>query len=145
MRRFSHPVRSLILAGHLAVFAMAAAAQDQVIVTITKADCDRLVEHRPAPDVAYQPGVDVNGQPVVPADLNGGLQLAVPDTIRIPITVDLFNRFGIPANPNSFEAEAVVGEVTYRDGRATFNGQPLQDDAAAELSTLCQKAERENR
>jgi hypothetical protein len=135
----------MALAGLLAIFAMAAAAEDQVIVTISKADCDRLVEHRPAPDVAYQPGVDVNGLPVVPADLNGGIQIAVPETIRIPITVDLFNRFGIPANPDSFEAEAEVGVVTYRDGRATFNGQPLQDDAAAELSVLCQTAARENR
>ncbi|HEX9791510.1 MAG TPA: hypothetical protein VGA60_12680 [Kiloniellales bacterium] len=145
MRRFSHPTHAMALAGLLAIFAMAAAAEDQVVVTISKADCDRLVEHRPAPDVAYQPGVDVNGQPVVPADLNGGIQIAVPETIRIPITVDLFNRFGIPANPDSFEAEAEVGVVTYRDGRATFNGQPLQDDAAAELSVLCQTAARENR
>jgi hypothetical protein len=129
----------------MAILVLAAAADDQAVVTITKADCDRLVEHRPAPDVAYQPGVDVNGTPVAPADLNGGIQIAVPETIRIPITVDLFNRFGIPANPNSFEAEAEVGVVTYRDGRAYFNGQPLQDDAAAELSALCQKAAREYR
>jgi len=113
------------------------------IVTISKADCDRLAVHQPAPDVAYQAGVDVNGRPVAPADLNGGIRIAVPETIRIPIEVDLFDRFGIPANPNLYEADAQVGEVIYRNGRAYFNGQPLQDETAAELAALCQKVMRE--
>ena len=122
---------------------MPGAAQEGVVVEISKADCDRLVAHHPAADVAYQPGVDVNGGPVAPADVDDGTRVAVPETIRILITVDLFDRFGIPANPDSFEAEAQVGEVVYRDGRAYFNGQPLQDDAAAELSALCQTVVRE--
>ncbi len=121
-----------------------AVAHDAPVVTISRADCDRLVEHKPAPDVAYQPGVDVNGRPVAPADLDGGIQITLPETIRIPIEVDLFDRFGIPANRDLFEADAEVGVVTYTDGRAYFNGQPLQDEAAAELSALCQKVMRES-
>lgn len=136
-----HVFASLIVSG-MAVFP--AAADDTPVVTISKIDCGRLVKHQPAPDVAYQPGVDVNGNPVAPADLDGGIQIAVPETIFIPITVDLFDRFGIPANPNLYEAEAYVGEVTYRNGRAHFNGQPLQDEAAAELAELCQKVMRES-
>lgn len=143
MLRFLNPIRVMVLAGLLGVVPMAVAAQDRVVVTISRADCDRLVEHHPAPDVAYQPGADVNGSPVAPADLDGGIQVAVPETIYIPIEVDLFDRFGIPANPALFEADAQVGEVTYRDGRATFNGQPLQDEAAAELSARCQMVIRE--
>jgi len=122
-----------------------AAAHDTPVVTISKADCDRLVEHQPAPDVAYQPGVDVNGRPVAPADLDGGIQIAVPEIIRIPVEIDLFDRFGIPANRDLFAADAQVGEVTYQDGRAYFNGHPLQDEAAAELSVRCQKVLRESR
>ena len=116
-----------------------AAAQDPLVITITRADCDRLVPHQPGADVAYQPGVDVNGEPVVPADLGGGVQITLPETIRIPITIDLFDRFGIPPDPERFEANAEIGEVIYRDGRAYFNGQPLQDEAQAELAALCQK------
>lgn len=106
---------------------------------ITKADCSQLVEHAPAPDVAYQPGVDVTGNSVAPADLNGGYQLELPETIVIDIEVDLLDRFGIPANPVLYDANAVIGRVEYRDGRATFNGQPLQDEAQAELSRRCQE------
>jgi hypothetical protein len=138
LRRFSL-TPATALAGLLAVSAAAVAAPDEMVVTISKADCDRLVTHQPAPDVPYRPGSDVYGRPVVPADLNGGPEIALPETIRIPITVDLFDRFGIPANSDSFEADALVGEVTYGDGRAYFNGLPLQDDAAAELSALCQR------
>ena len=108
-------------------------------VTITKADCSQLVEHAPAPDVAYQPGVDVTGNSVAPVDLNGGYQLELPETIVIDIEVDLLDRFGIPANPVLYDANAVIGRVEYRDGRATFNGQPLQDEAQAELSRRCQE------
>jgi hypothetical protein len=130
------------LIGLAAVAASAAAAQDQLVVAITRADCARLVAHRPAADVTYQPGVDVNGQPVVPADLDGGTQIVLPEIIYIPITVDLFDHFGIPADPDNFQADAEVGAVIYRDGRAYFNGQPLQDDAQAELAALCQNVTR---
>ena len=55
-----------------ALAAPPAAAHEKATVAITRADCARLVAHRPAPDVAYQPGVDVYGREVVPADLGGG-------------------------------------------------------------------------
>jgi len=139
------PILCLVLASFMlsGMAASPVAAHDNPVVTISRADCDRLVAHQPAPDVAYQPGVDVNGRPVAPADLDGGIQIAVPETIRIPVEVDLFDRFGIPVNPDLFAADAQVGEVTYQDGRAYFNGQPLQDEAAAELSARCQKVMRD--
>ncbi|MHA1600237.1 MAG: hypothetical protein ACTSW2_05380 [Alphaproteobacteria bacterium] len=138
---FRHVLAWLVVSG---IAAFPAVADETPVVTISKVDCDRLVKHQPAPDVAYQPGVDVNGNAVAPADLNGGIQIAVPETIRIPIEVDLFDRFGIPANPDQYEADAKVGEVIYQNGRAYFNGQPLQDEAAADLAELCQKVMREN-
>ena len=128
----------------LVIVVSPAVAHGTPIITISKADCDRLAVYQPAPDVAYQPGVDANGRPVTPADLNGGTQIAVPETIRIPIEIDLFDRFGIPANPDQYEADAEVGEVIYRNGRAYFNDQPLQDETAAELAALCQKIVRKN-
>ncbi len=120
-----------------------AAAHETATVTITRADCARLVEHVPGPDVAYQPGVDIYGREVVPADLGGAPRIELPETILIDIEVDLFERFGIPANPALYEADAEVGAVLYQDGRFTFNGQPLQDEAEAELAARCQRIVRE--
>lgn len=112
-------------------------------VAITRADCARLVAHLPAPDVAYEPGVDVYGREVVPADLGGAPRIALPETILIDIEIDLLARFGIPADPALYDADAEVGEVLYQDGRFTFNGQPLQDQAQAELAARCQEIDRQ--
>ena len=110
------------------------------VVTLTKQDCRRLSVHVPDPGVAYRPGVDVNGRPVTPADLGGAPRLAVPETATIEIEVDLQDRFGIPANPNAFEGDAKIGTLAVdRDGRARFNGQPLQDEEQFELIRRCQE------
>ena len=42
-----------------------------------------------------------------------------------------------------FDPDAEMGWVVYKDGRFTFNGQPLQDEAEAELAARCQKIVRE--
>jgi len=109
-------------------------------VRITKSDCLRLVRHEPAPDVEYQPGVDVRGEPVAPADLYGGSRIALPETVTIPIEVDLADRFGLPAD-DSFEGDVQVGtvEVRLEDGYATFNGQPLVPAAQHLLAERCQR------
>ncbi len=128
-----------LLAAAVLVAAPARAHEGEAAVTISRADCAQLIEHVPAPDVAYQPGVDAYGRAVAPADLNAGAQIQVPETLRIPIEIDLLDRFGIPANPALYESDIPIGEVVYRNGRLTFEGQPLQDEAAAELSRHCQK------
>src|SRR3546814_3880697 len=48
-------------------------------VRIAPEDCRRLVQHRPDPDVAYTPGVDVRGNAVAPADQPGQSRVAAPD------------------------------------------------------------------
>ena len=129
---------SLFLAALLAA-APARAHEGPAEVIVTRADCARLVEHVPAPDVAYQPGVDAYGRAVAPAELDGGTPIQAPETLHIPIEIDLLDRFGIPANPALYESDIPIGEVLYRNGRLTFEGQPLQDEAAAELSRRCQQ------
>ncbi len=138
--------RSIIACLAPALFLLAAAlaatpgaAHEKATVVITRADCARLVAHVPDPDVAYRPGVDVYGRAVVPADLGGPARIELPETILIDIEIDLLQRFGIPASPALYDGDAEVGEVAYRDGRFTFNGQPLQDEAQAALAARCQK------
>jgi hypothetical protein len=134
---------ALALAG-LLLAAVPAAAQGGY-VTLSEADCASLARHFPADDVAYRPGRDVRGKPVAPADLGGspGGQggLILPDAVVIPIEVDLFERYGIPADGTRFKGDLFIGEVVVdvASGRATFNGQALTNDAEAELAARCQR------
>jgi hypothetical protein len=114
-------------------------------LALSENDCARLARHYPSDDVTYQPGRDVHGKPVVPADLpperGGGSRLILPDAVIIPIELDLFDRYGIPANKANFKGDVFIGEVVVdvASGRALFNGQPLQSEAEAELAARCQR------
>jgi hypothetical protein len=142
-KRSPRPARYAGLVALVAVLLSVGApeAAEPGTVEITRADCSRLVKHVPAPDVAYQPGVDVNGNPVAPADLDGGYQVALPETIFIPITVLLQERFGIPANSVLYKGEALIGvaAVSLDGEQVTFNGQPLTSPEAQALSAACQR------
>ncbi len=113
---------------------------DGTTVRITKADCLRLVKHRSDPGVTYQPGVDVDGDPVASADLHDRPKIELPERVSIPIEVDLGDRYGLPAD-DSFKGDVQVGtvEVDLETGRATFNGQPLTSDDEAKLRARCQR------
>ena len=129
------------LLGFCLLLAPLPAAAGGSYVTLSENDCARLARHYPDPGVAYQPGRDVRGKAVAPADLDGGGGLILPDAVVIPIEVELFERYGIPANSANFKGDLFVGEVVVdvASGRATFNGQPLQSDAEAELAARCQR------
>lgn len=111
-------------------------------IAITSTDCATLRAHVAMPGVAYEPGVDVRGKPVAPADLPGGAGIELPEFVHIPITIDLEARFGIPATSDLFKAEAYVGSarVSLRDGRAWFNGKALSSEEQHALSRLCMQA-----
>lgn len=95
--------------------------------------CSLMTTHRPAAGVNYRPGVDVRGRPVVPADLDAPVTPAIPDVMRVPLTIDLAQRFhgNLPAG---MEMDAAVGMLDiHRDGRVTYNGRDLTDRAR----TIC--------
>ena len=119
----------------LALPATAAAAET---LTMSKAECRKLVRHQPSADVAYQPGVDVRGRRVAPADLGGGTTIAVPQEIEIPITVELEKTIGAAAS-GLYKPEANIGKVVYKNGRAWFNGQPLETGANADVVAACRR------
>ncbi|HYB09816.1 MAG TPA: hypothetical protein VEJ16_09110 [Alphaproteobacteria bacterium] len=121
------------------VVLLAAGHASAETIRATRETCASLVEHVPGPDVTYQPGVDVNGQPVAPADMPGSPQITVPDEFSIEITANLGRRLGIPANPNNFQSKADIGVLSYKDGKAYFNGQPLEDPDAAAFADACRR------
>lgn len=115
-------------------FASHAAAQQTVV---SKRDCQHLVHHVPAPDVAYRPGVDVRGRKVAPADLPGS-GLSLPREIDIPITIDFAERYGFDGKGVS--AEKTLGRVTVRGGQAYWNGAPLGSADQARIAQACRQA-----
>lgn len=91
--------------------------------------CKLLAQHTASPGAAYQPGVDVHGKPVVPADVNAAPSM-VPDVIRIPMTVDLAQRLGTV--PTGMELKANTGMVEiHKDGKVIFNGQDMTTQSVA--------------
>lgn len=113
---------------------------EPLTVEISEASCARLVAHQADDDVTFRSGIDVRGRPVVPADADGAPSLTLPERYRIRIEVDSADRFDVPADADSYDADIRVGEAeVLQDGRVLFNGQPLQSDEAFELSRLCRE------
>ncbi len=136
MRARSGPILLLLLA--VPAFAQAPAPTK---VQVTAADCRRLfTEHRPAPDVAYRPGVDVHGRPVVGADLNPTPQIKVPETVAFDIAIDL-SKYGLPASSPLYQPNIKLGEVRMdlASGRVLYNGAPLGNPEIEALREACRR------
>jgi len=106
---------------------------------LTKRVCNKAVRHVPTADATYQPGVDVRGRPVAPADIGGGSAIRLPDSYSINLEIDLFQNFGIPLDPRLQGTDLSVGRIDIRGNDVYFNGQPLQDDAERAFVALCQE------
>ena len=93
-------VAAATIAASLAVLLAAGLAQDVARrqVRVTWQTCRTLVEHVPSPDVKYKPGTDQAGRKVAPADLKPRPNIKIPETITIPITVDLCQRYSSSEN-----------------------------------------------
>lgn len=150
VRRF--PIRKLSKGGFGAfavatiLFSIGAAGDSPAwasTITVKASDCQRLVRHQPSADVAYKPGVDVNGNPVAPADLPGSVTVTTPTEITFDVTYDLLSNYGVPSdNALTPQGEATVGTVKYDilSGALTFNGERLDDAETTALSELCKAA-----
>ena len=109
-------------------------------VILEARDCRQLVtRHRPSLDTAYQAGVDVRGNPVVPADLASSPRLQLPEVIVIDILIPLEAFLGEGTPPRIGRSEVRVGEVRVEGERLSFNGQPLGDPAAAAIAAACRR------
>lgn len=132
-------LRAIGLVGLLAGAVSAALAQtDAPTIRIDPAACRYVARHQPNADVEYKPGFDVNGKPVVPADLPDSYAIDLPKSIDIAITADIARRFGIATN-NLYRGEAQIGTVTVQGNQVLFNGKPMQSAAEADLIALCAK------
>jgi hypothetical protein len=77
----------------------------------------------------YRPGVDAQGNPVVPADINAAV--SQNDVVKIPVTVDLAKSLtqNLPAGT---EMDAAVSMIEiHKDGKVLYNGQDVTGRATA--------------
>jgi hypothetical protein len=116
----------------------APAAADRM--RISRADCQKLVQYRPDPGVAYKPGVDVHGNPVAPADLPGSAsRVPIPKQVEFDIS---FNPLKGAMRRRFNQTELHVGTVRYDlgTGEVTFNGVPLTNAQKDEVAYRCRQA-----
>lgn len=124
----------LSLACAAAVAATPAVSQT---VVVDSAACRALAVHQPSPDVAYRPGVDVRGRPVVGADLNPTPPL-LPPTLSFDLNADLAPF--LPAGSRLSLPQMGVGRVTLGpDGKVLFNGQQVGQGDGAALAAACRR------
>lgn len=122
-----------------------------LVITISKPDCSRLIRHIPDADVAYRPGIDTKGRPVVPADLDPVAaefaRKVVPDVLEIPLTINplTYNkeRQGVTTPQGIAKGlgltQSKIGTVRYDFARDTFtfNGEPMMQDDQRALAAAC--------
>jgi hypothetical protein len=130
----------VFMSAALAGLVLAAAADVRAAseLTLSKKDCARIVRHAPSPDVAYKPGVDARGRKVAPADLGGGSLIKLPKEITIDIGIDLEEKYGLGAG-GKYTGTSNIGKVKVKNGRVTFNGQPLGNREQQAIAAACRK------
>jgi hypothetical protein len=106
-------------------------------IAVSRQDCDWLVKYQQPPGVEYQPGVDVHGEPVVPADINSGANIQLPQTIVIPVEVLLRKYAFIPPGSPLRQSKAELGTITVTGDQVFYNDQPLTDPDEAALAAAC--------
>lgn len=117
-------------------------------VVVTQADCDALTAYEPSEDVTYQPGVDVDGNAIAPADLDdsGQLHLAKDREYWFDVSVPLNQAIDIDADSSLApvgQSDIYVGSVSVKDGQVFFDGQPLGSEEAHALAEACRKMQEE--
>lgn len=115
-------------------------------VTVTDADCAKIVNYVAPPDVAYQPGVDVYGRKVAPADLPSSQPQIGSGPVAIDITADL-HKYGVPASSPLLLPGARLGQLTVDDNgrKVLFNGQPLGNSEEQAIADACRQRQNQHR
>ena len=104
-------------------------------------ECQRAVRIPGQPGAEYQPGVDVNGRAVAPADLQPSLKIEPPRVIEFPVTMDVAKRIGFDTR-GALEANVTVANVRIEGNRVSINGQEINPNDSADLVAACRAAKK---
>jgi len=120
-----------------------------VVVAMDTADCRRFLvqkgqvaaDYQPPPGVNYQPGVDVNGKPVAPADLPGSTGYQLPQTLTLDLKIPFARLLGSRTPPRMGQAEVGLGKMTLdiASGRLSLDGAPVMPEAEDAILLACQE------
>lgn len=125
--------KTVMTVSFMAVMAVAAPAMANPSVLCSVRDTYKGSAASVSPH--YQPGVDVHGKAVVPADVSAPA-MAIPQTTRIPLTVDLAQRLN-DVLPTGMKLESTVGLVEIGSGGSvSINGKDLSGPADAMCATI---------
>ncbi|MEX2643319.1 MAG: hypothetical protein WD270_07690 [Acetobacterales bacterium] len=109
-------------------------------LVVTEEQCRQVVRHTASADATYQPGTDVYGRPVAPAELDPAASaIELPKEFDIAIGVDVQSRRGEAESPRPFEATLPLGTVTVKGDRFYFNGKEFGGDPALRLEQACRE------
>ncbi len=97
-------------------------AQELVLGTVCQDDIDKLVTQ----GAEYQPGVNVAGEAVTPADLNAPVK-AISYPIEIPVEISLIKWMNLNVDPALKLDPEVARFVLHENGDITYNGQNVSD------------------
>lgn len=107
-------------------------------VTVEKLCSDFAVNNQSVktPSANYVEGVDINGNPVAPADIpseNSSLAKSViGKNVKIPVTIDLASK--LSSSLHDIELKPNMGNIEiFADGHAEWNGTDISSD----LKTFC--------
>ena len=107
-------------------------------VAVSEADCRRIVAISADKDAAaYQPGVDVRGRAVVPADLTPAVKLGQAD---IDLQLDIPLRLLRPDLQRIYRGiDIALGQLRYNaaTGTMSLNGQRLESKATHHIVVQC--------
>lgn len=107
------------------LFPFAAQAKTQ-----SDAVCKTLTKYKKVNNVTYQPGVDVNGNAVVPADANEP-PMIIESVTRVPLTVNLAQRlFHLQGTGIEMDGDFGLLEI-HPDGRVLYGDQDWTSDIKA--------------
>lgn len=111
--------------------------------------CRVLVEHFPEKSIEYKSGVDVHGNPVVPADLPNNNSFHIQEVISIPLTAGLFEVLAFSTESYPFNTmkrtDINLGLLTLKNGKVFYNEQPLTNEQHNRLIALCSDSDKKQK
>ncbi|MEQ8441629.1 MAG: hypothetical protein RIM33_05480 [Alphaproteobacteria bacterium] len=117
----------------------------EVLLQMSRRDCERLIRRADVPGADYVPGVDVRGNAVHGADLEGTLTAAdlLPESIAFELSLNPLGYAGNDALEDVFSNSSTgFGMVEYNlaSGALTLDGRRLDDGTESEMLDLCRNA-----
>lgn len=126
-----------VLAALGAMFFGISDSRGQNRVVVDESVCRSLVVHQPDPGVEFQPGVDVHGRPVAPADLPSSRSLDFDHELAIPVVVDLAERYPGRFAETGLDLRFSLGTLTIDGNEVRLNDTPLGDPLTEAIAALC--------